>query len=128
MREFTQESSWEILSSLQFPAHYVIQDGAEIDRISNHSLKYSSPPYHLFPSIRSEIFLSLLFFSLSLFFFHVIFFFHFLACTASQFKCRNEQCVDSSARCNGVNDCFDHSDELNCREYQKILFLSIIAA
>ncbi|XP_061934457.1 basement membrane-specific heparan sulfate proteoglycan core protein isoform X42 [Apis cerana] len=36
------------------------------------------------------------------------------ACTASQFKCRNEQCVDSSARCNGVNDCFDHSDELNC--------------
>lgn len=72
--EFTQESSWEILSPLQFPAHYVIQDGAEMDRISNHSLKYSSPPYHLFPSIRSEIFLSLLFFSLSLFFFHVIFF------------------------------------------------------
>lgn len=74
VREFTQESSWKILSPLQFPAHYVIQDGAEMDRISNHSSKYSSPPYHLFPSIRSEIFLSLLFFSLSLFFFHVIFF------------------------------------------------------
>lgn len=74
VREFTQESSWEILSPLQFPAHYVIQDGAEMDRISNHSSKYSSPPYHLFPSIRSEIFLSLLFFSLSLFFFSCDFF------------------------------------------------------
>ena len=25
-----------------------------------------------------------------------------------------------------MNDCSDHSDELNCREYQKILSLSII--
>ncbi|XP_076481721.1 terribly reduced optic lobes isoform X18 [Bombus vancouverensis nearcticus] len=36
------------------------------------------------------------------------------ACTASQFKCGNGQCIDSNDRCNNVEDCLDRSDELNC--------------
>lgn len=130
--EFTnRESSWEILSPLspfQFPAHYVIQDGPETDRIPSQVVWNIPPlPHHLLPSTvfpsDREFFYPPSLLSLSFF---TWFFFHFPACTASQFKCRNEQCVDSSARCNGVNDCSDHSDELNCREYQKILSLSII--
>ncbi|XP_026667400.1 basement membrane-specific heparan sulfate proteoglycan core protein-like [Ceratina calcarata] len=36
------------------------------------------------------------------------------ACTASQFKCRNGQCIDSSAHCDGREDCVDGTDEHNC--------------
>lgn len=53
--EFTnRESSWEILSPLspfQFPAHYVIQDGAETDRIPSQVVWNIPPlPHHLLPS------------------------------------------------------------------------------
>ena len=36
-------------------------------------------------------------------------------CPAGFFPCHNNRCVSSSLQCDGVNDCRDHSDELNCR-------------
>ncbi|KAG7212473.1 hypothetical protein KM043_012786 [Ampulex compressa] len=36
------------------------------------------------------------------------------ACTPTQFKCRNGECIESSGHCNGVPDCHDGSDELSC--------------
>ena len=38
----------------------------------------------------------------------------FEGCSANQFTCNNGQCVTSTARCNGLNECTDGSDELNC--------------
>lgn len=60
----------------------------------------------------------------ALFFYKTFSFSVFAACTASQFKCGNGQCIDSGGRCNNVEDCLDRSDELNCREYiRRIFFL-----
>ena len=37
------------------------------------------------------------------------------ACTSSQFRCDNGQCVSSSVRCNGLTGgCSDGSDERGC--------------
>uniref|UniRef100_A0A7E4V9J7 Sushi, von Willebrand factor type A, EGF and pentraxin domain-containing protein 1 n=1 Tax=Panagrellus redivivus TaxID=6233 RepID=A0A7E4V9J7_PANRE len=36
------------------------------------------------------------------------------ACTQGSFFCHNGACVPESAHCNGVDDCGDLSDELNC--------------
>ncbi|KAK2578017.1 hypothetical protein KPH14_008439 [Odynerus spinipes] len=36
------------------------------------------------------------------------------ACTSSQFKCRNGECIDKSKHCDGVSDCRDKSDEYGC--------------
>ena len=33
-----------------------------------------------------------------------------------RFLCSNGRCVDSARVCDGVEECGDHSDELNCRE------------
>lgn len=36
-------------------------------------------------------------------------------CSASEFKCKNGiECVLKALRCDGHNDCFDRSDEMNC--------------
>ena len=35
-------------------------------------------------------------------------------CGPHEFQCRNEMCISADFVCNGVNDCFDNSDELDC--------------
>lgn len=92
--------------------------------IGNRSLKYSFEPHHIFPtfSIRVRIFFTRSFFYMT-FSFSV-----FAACTASQFKCGNGQCIDSDGRCNNVEDCLDRSDELNCREYIRRIFFSSVSS
>ena len=35
-------------------------------------------------------------------------------CTIGQFRCNNNECIDSSRKCNGVKDCVDGSDEQEC--------------
>lgn len=50
----------------------------------------------------------------------MLFFFSFLVinCTASQFKCASEgRCISNMYHCDGVFDCDDHSDEVDCRKY-----------
>ncbi|XP_017067472.1 basement membrane-specific heparan sulfate proteoglycan core protein isoform X12 [Drosophila eugracilis] len=36
------------------------------------------------------------------------------SCAANQFRCNNGDCVSASAPCDGIPQCSDHSDELNC--------------
>lgn len=35
-------------------------------------------------------------------------------CSPSAFTCANQRCVPAGWRCDGHNDCFDNSDEINC--------------
>ena len=35
-------------------------------------------------------------------------------CSSEEFTCNNGKCVDSSQKCNNVNDCRDNSDERDC--------------
>ena len=41
----------------------------------------------------------------------------FSACADDEFKCANTgRCIPTSSVCNRINDCSDHSDELNCSQ------------
>jgi len=44
------------------------------------------------------------------------------ACRDDQFRCADSgRCLSAAAdRCNDINDCGDHSDEQDCREYNII--------
>ncbi|XP_040568074.1 low-density lipoprotein receptor-related protein 8 isoform X1 [Lepeophtheirus salmonis] len=35
-------------------------------------------------------------------------------CLTTKFECDNKQCIPQSWRCNGLDDCMDNSDEVNC--------------
>ena len=35
-------------------------------------------------------------------------------CQQSEFQCANDKCIPLSLQCNGINNCFDNSDELGC--------------
>lgn len=44
------------------------------------------------------------------------FLFFNLGCSEGQFRCHSGECVSESARCNGVNECRDNSDEDECTD------------
>lgn len=92
-----------------------------------------------------NIFILLLFFkyihTFCLFFFNFIYMFcsccQFLFCTkgtpkicgSNEFTCNNGDCVPSKARCNGIYDCVDESDELSCPTgmfYFNLVFILIL--
>lgn len=35
-------------------------------------------------------------------------------CSKNEFECGNRMCVSDKAKCNGIYDCFDQSDEKDC--------------
>lgn len=45
-------------------------------------------------------------------------------CPEGLFACNNGQCVRSDAKCNGVNDCADESDEADCKGIETSLLIS----
>ncbi len=47
------------------------------------------------------------------------------SCDIFEATCRNGQCVEKSVLCNGIADCSDGSDELNCGQGMNELFLLI---
>jgi len=44
----------------------------------------------------------------------IIFLFLDTTCSPSAFTCASQHCVPAGWRCDGHNDCFDNSDEINC--------------
>ena len=38
-------------------------------------------------------------------------------CNGDQFQCWNGDCIDQNWECDGMSDCYDGSDEMNCYNY-----------
>jgi integrin beta 2 len=38
-------------------------------------------------------------------------------CLAGQFQCASGECIDAIFKCDSQQDCYDGSDEKNCRMY-----------
>jgi len=38
-------------------------------------------------------------------------------CSKNEFECGNRMCVSDKAKCNGIYDCLDQTDEKDCRKY-----------
>ena len=45
---------------------------------------------------------------------------HGPGCPSDHYRCSNGQCIPASYRCDQDNDCGDRSDEMGCREYQRL--------
>lgn len=42
-------------------------------------------------------------------------------CTGDTFECDKGHCIPNSYRCDGLNDCYDHTDEANCTDTGKVV-------
>jgi len=51
---------------------------------------------------------------------------HIIGCSSTQFQCANGQCISSSFRCTGRQECSDGSDEINCSKSHCTLQATII--
>lgn len=46
-------------------------------------------------------------------------------CEPNEFKCQNGRCALKLWRCDGDNDCYDNSDEIDCRKLHCFIILSL---
>ena len=49
-----------------------------------------------------------------------------LPCEPNEFKCNNGRCAMKIWRCDGDDDCFDGSDEENCRKLNVLIHIGIL--
>lgn len=42
-------------------------------------------------------------------------------CRPDQFECEDGSCIHGSRQCNGIRDCVDGSDEVNCKNGEGLL-------
>lgn len=47
-------------------------------------------------------------------------------CNPDDFVCKNGQCINYNKKCDGLFDCRDASDEMNCRSKNCIQYLIFI--
>ena len=48
-------------------------------------------------------------------------------CGQHEFRCRNEMCVSADFVCDGVNDCVDNSDEVECGKLSNQIQLTVFS-